>query len=1533
MLLQGSITSNKTEILVENYAKLLNSGVDSSRILVILQNSNKKNQFIQETLEKLTIDVLEKLQVYSFFGLVYNTISDNWVTIENQIPDDKNTKIIPNLTGLEVSQFIMREIISEIKFEGYNSKKSLLHQLFRRYSLIVQNNLDDKGVKWRSEGVLGESFAPDAKKAIDEFKWKTLEARGLDYLRQSLIFNHIYKTTDYFSKIEYLIVDDADEITPICLDFIKFLAPQLKDVFIAYDELGASRSGYLSADKAAGAEFEKLFGIDAKCDAILNEERVSEVRHCEERGTSDAAIQKATSSHLSPLTSHLSLSDDAQTIFDNVIEQKNEKMKHFSLSSLSKRAQMLDVGTDEIKTLINNGVKPSEISIVTPIIDDMLRFSIKDKINGWMNPLFLSGSEKIIQNPIVLASLNILKLCDDSLKQDLSEYDVRAVLQFMQIPLKHCKEILDNFEKTKSFITIKFPLEEYSEKYNKFLDLLTNLSNFEKLSEQVYEIYENLVEVKNFTPEELTKFNFFIKQLEDFESVFGNIKKADIINQIENSIISENPYSTLEIQENDLVIATPQKIIDNQIRTKYQFWFDVSSDEWIKNDTGPLYNAWVFQAGWEKDEYTLQDNIELGRQKTARILRKLTLCAKEKINAYASLFDGSGIENFGGIEKYLSVGKEVKNKIISRPFTPRDDQKPVLEYKKGKMAISAVPGAGKTTILLALIIKLMNDGINPENIFVLTYMESAARNFRERIQNANQEFSQLPNISTIHGLALKILKENANFEKLGLNADFEICDDTQRSRILREIGAKFDIKKTELEDFDRAVSVLKIGGGSRETEQKISRIPSPPEVEGKGGGQKLITHLYTKQALEYAKELRLKKNMTEAENTLWYYLRNEQMAGVKFRKQSPIGNYIVDFISFEKNLIIELDGGQHLETSNVEHDKKRDNFLEDAGFKVLRFFNNEVFENITGVLESIYNATFNDAPHSPPPLQNRYLIDSLGRVPQVGRESADAPLYNISIKEQSKTQKAIKLHSPLEGESELCSNSGGGQKNAQASDKKLTKFMEFFKEYKAVLQSNNLIDYDDMLLFSVQLLEENPDVLSYYQEICRYIIEDEAQDSSEIQQRLIELLSAKHQNLIRCGDINQAITTTFSNADVEGFRRFIQTSQTKVSMDRSQRCTKDVWALANSLIAYAETKPETKNAFYKIYMKPVEGKNPDEKKAITPVIFENEFVEKNYILKQIKSLLTKNPKATVGILLRSNFQVGRWLNFINNAGMKAITRSECLEQKGIFRTIFAIMKIIEKPFNNENIADNYDILAELGHYKSNLYQTIKNCEKPFIEMKADDIANPDLCEFYWDLIYWLNMSSLSAEELAIKIGIYYYNSSEIEKSNVYLISTLIKRLGMSYKKYSTLIERLGELAKKPNLSGFKFFSEEDKSDREFLAGKVQIMTLHKSKGDEFDYVFLPEMAEKSLPLAFENVSLKKNARFMESVRELNENYPQKTDDELREFLLAENLRLFYVAVTRAKRKLFITANKSAKYNKVPEPSVIFEELGVVNEKH
>lgn len=96
-----------------------------------------------------------------------------------------------------------------------------------------------------------------------------------------------------------------------------------------------------------------------------------------------------------------------------------------------------------------------------------------------------------------------------------------------------------------------------------------------------------------------------------------------------------------------------------------------------------------------------------------------------------------------------------------------------------------------------------------------------------------------------------------------------------------------------------------------------------------------------------ARELR--KTMTEAERVLWYKLRGKQL-GVKFRRQQPIGKYIVDFVSFEKKLVVEIDGGQHLENKK---DIARDEWFAGNGFKVLRFWNHEVLKNIEGVLEAI----------------------------------------------------------------------------------------------------------------------------------------------------------------------------------------------------------------------------------------------------------------------------------------------------------------------------------------------------------------------------------------------------------------------------------------------------------------------------------------------------------------------------------------------------------------------------------------------------
>ena len=96
-------------------------------------------------------------------------------------------------------------------------------------------------------------------------------------------------------------------------------------------------------------------------------------------------------------------------------------------------------------------------------------------------------------------------------------------------------------------------------------------------------------------------------------------------------------------------------------------------------------------------------------------------------------------------------------------------------------------------------------------------------------------------------------------------------------------------------------------------------------------------------------------DMTDAENILWYYLRNRQLNNLKFRRQEAIENYIVDFVCYEKKIILELDGGQHLEEQQIKHDQKRDKNLSNAGFKIIRIYNTDVFKNIEGVIEYILN--------------------------------------------------------------------------------------------------------------------------------------------------------------------------------------------------------------------------------------------------------------------------------------------------------------------------------------------------------------------------------------------------------------------------------------------------------------------------------------------------------------------------------------------------------------------------------------------------
>ncbi|HSW89112.1 MAG TPA: endonuclease domain-containing protein [Candidatus Saccharimonadales bacterium] len=99
--------------------------------------------------------------------------------------------------------------------------------------------------------------------------------------------------------------------------------------------------------------------------------------------------------------------------------------------------------------------------------------------------------------------------------------------------------------------------------------------------------------------------------------------------------------------------------------------------------------------------------------------------------------------------------------------------------------------------------------------------------------------------------------------------------------------------------------------------------------------------------------LNLRKQQTDAETILWVHIKNRQIDGVKFRRQVPMGNYIADFVCVKSKLIIELDGGHHNEDVKRNKDDERTKWFEIQGYTILRFWNDEVINNLPGIIERI----------------------------------------------------------------------------------------------------------------------------------------------------------------------------------------------------------------------------------------------------------------------------------------------------------------------------------------------------------------------------------------------------------------------------------------------------------------------------------------------------------------------------------------------------------------------------------------------------
>ncbi|WP_249128826.1 MULTISPECIES: endonuclease domain-containing protein [Bradyrhizobium] len=116
--------------------------------------------------------------------------------------------------------------------------------------------------------------------------------------------------------------------------------------------------------------------------------------------------------------------------------------------------------------------------------------------------------------------------------------------------------------------------------------------------------------------------------------------------------------------------------------------------------------------------------------------------------------------------------------------------------------------------------------------------------------------------------------------------------------------------------------------------------------------------------LQRTRAKRLRREMTRAETLLWRHLKADRLAGLAFRRQTPMGNYIADFVAHSCKLIVELDGESHVFEERIRHDEWRDQWFASRGYRVLRFTNDDVMKNLEGVVLSILEAAEPVAPLS-----------------------------------------------------------------------------------------------------------------------------------------------------------------------------------------------------------------------------------------------------------------------------------------------------------------------------------------------------------------------------------------------------------------------------------------------------------------------------------------------------------------------------------------------------------------------------------------
>ncbi len=521
-----------------------------------------------------------------------------------------------------------------------------------------------------------------------------------------------------------------------------------------------------------------------------------------------------------------------------------------------------------------------------------------------------------------------------------------------------------------------------------------------------------------------------------------------------------------------------------------------------------------------------------------------------------------------------------------------------------------------------------------------------------------------------------------------------------------------------------------------------------------------------------------------------------------------------------------------------------------------------------------------------------------------------------------------------------------------------------YRGYQAALNYRGAIDFDDLIRYALECLRLDADLSSQLRHRWPYILEDESQDSSKLQQEILTTLVGDSGNWVRVGDPNQAIYESFTTANPNLLKTFVSREDvTSVDLPVSGRSAQSIIDLANAMIDWAQNSHPNfaaRDALAEPFIQPTPPGDPQSNPADKPeslmligqaMTSDQELV---FLSRQIKLWLQDNPDSTIAVLCFLNKRASEIINYLKR---EKIEVSDVLMKvpeptRLSAGVIVLILKSLYDPSNSGHLARCFEVFYRNYQENADLYRMVKATSQLIRQLQAtenylypDDIdwlqeleadeSNPGSLEMLKDfravIQRWHAAMILPLDQLVLVIAQdLALDNSEI--AIIHKLSGFIKSLLENNPQWSEMdvMDELIGISK--NNRGFATFSQAEGSlNPDSYPGKVMVATVHKSKGLEWDKVFLSSANNYDYPSGDVDEVYASERWFIVDRRNLEAELFYDLDSlqtahsggimlrqydkqNARDDIVRDRLRLFYVGMTRARRSLTVSWNTGTRNN-------------------